>query len=108
MLRLRVLTIFSIFVPIALAILLPIAVGSSSPLRRITNTSEEAINLNPAISGDGRYIAFESTTDLAGTGTVGIFQAIRADLGPEAPLFESIGNSRAVAPAISQDGSTVA
>ena len=31
-----------------------------SPLRRITNTTEEGISHNPTISGDGRIVAFES------------------------------------------------
>src|SRR5919198_595647 len=35
-------------------------------LRRITNTSEEALSLNPSISGDGRYLAFASNRDLVG------------------------------------------
>ena len=50
----------------------------STGLRRITNTTEEGINLNPSISGDGRIVAFESTEDLASTG--GSDQASLPDL----------------------------
>ena len=40
----------------------------SAGLRRITNTSEEGVNINPSISGDGKIITFESTEDIAGAG----------------------------------------
>src|SRR5262245_51268530 len=69
--------------------------------RRITNTSDVAINLNPTISGDGRVLAFETTADLAAAGGPDHFRAMRADVSAEPPAFTQIGNSRAVAPAIS-------
>ena len=37
-------------------------------LRRITNTPEQALNLNPILSDDGRFVVFESTSDLANLG----------------------------------------
>src|SRR5437868_3007335 len=37
------------------------ASSQSGVIRRVTNTSEEGLNLNPTLSGDGRRIAFEST-----------------------------------------------
>src|SRR5215471_7835084 len=80
----------------------------SGGLRRITNTSEKGINLNPTISSDGRIVAFESTEDVAAAGGSNHFRAIRADAaGNPAALFQ-IAMSRAVAPAISQDGSHIA
>src|SRR4030095_16898068 len=106
-------------------ILLPLAAGSvlcaislrrspsesqiqSNTLRRITRTAEAAINLNPAISGDGRVVAFETTEDLAAAGGPDHFRAMRADVTAEPPAFTQIGGSRAVAPAISQNGSRIA
>ncbi len=80
----------------------------STGLRRVTNTTEEGVNLNPSISGDGRIVAFESTEDVAGAGGTDHFRAIRVNVGVDpATLFQMAG-SRAVAPAISQDGSRIA
>lgn len=76
--------------------------------RRVTNTGEEAINLNPSLSGDGLRIAFESTTDLAATGGSASFHAIFADITREPPTFSEMGATRAVAPAITQDGARIA
>src|SRR4051812_47554297 len=80
----------------------------SSTLRRITNTSEEGINLNPSISGDGRIIAFESTEDVAAAGGTDHFRAIRANITGDPATFLQIAGSRLVAPAISQDGTRIA
>ena len=80
----------------------------STGLRRITNTTEEAININPSISGDGRIVAFESTEDLAAAGGTDHFRAIRADVGADPATFSQMGGTRAVSPAVSQDGSRIA
>jgi uncharacterized repeat protein (TIGR01451 family) len=80
----------------------------STGLRRITNTTEEAINLNPSISGDGRIVAFESTEDLAAAGGTDHFRAIRANVAADPPTFSQVGGTRAVSPAVSQDGSRIA
>ena len=81
---------------------------TQSPLRRITNTPEQAINLNPSISGDGRVVAFESTQDVAGAGGSDDFRAIRANVNVSPIAFVQLAASRAPAPAISQDGSRLA
>src|SRR5713226_7434865 len=81
---------------------------TQSTLRRITNTTEEGININPSISGDGRIVAFESTEDIAGAGGADHFRAIRANVAVDPPTFFQMGGTRAVAPAISQDGSPIA
>jgi uncharacterized protein (TIGR03437 family) len=73
----------------------------------VTITGEEVLNLNPSLSGDGRFIAFESTADLAEAGGNG-FHALRADLLSEPLTLTQLGNSRSVTPAISQDGSFIA
>jgi uncharacterized protein (TIGR03437 family) len=99
------------FVFIAAALLCAIAGQNGrtqSTLRRITNTSEEGVNLNPSISGDGRVIAFESTQDLANAGGSQSFRAIRANVSVDPPTILQLGASRAPAPAVSQDGSRIA
>ena len=80
----------------------------STLLRRVTNTTEEGININPSISGDGRVLAFESTEDIAGAGGNDHFRAIRANVATDPATFSQMGGTRAVAPAISQDGSHIA
>src|SRR5262245_25897009 len=81
--------------------------SQSNSIRRITNTSEEALNLNPSISGDGCIVAFESTEDLASTGGEDHFRALRANVADRI-TFMQMGSARAVAPAVSQDGSRIA
>src|SRR5205807_6435749 len=81
---------------------------TQSNLRRITYTTEEGINLNPSISGDGRNVAFESTEDIAGAGGSDRFRAVRANVAVDPATLFQIGGTRAVAPAISQDGSRIA
>ena len=80
---------------------------TSARLRRVTSTSEEIFNLNPSLSGDGRFLAFESSFDLAGAGGNG-FHALRAGLASDPASFEQMGTTRAVTAAISQDGSHIA
>ncbi|HEX8889469.1 MAG TPA: hypothetical protein VF779_09845, partial [Pyrinomonadaceae bacterium] len=77
-------------------------------LRRVTTTTEEGININPSLSGDGRRIAFESTEDLAHTGGTDHFRAIRADFSSDPAVFTQMAGTRAPAPGISQDGSRIA
>ena len=72
-----------------------------SPLRRITNTPEEGINLNPTISGDGRFVAFESTEDTAHAGGNESFRAIRANVAVDPPTFLQMGATRAPAAVVS-------
>jgi uncharacterized protein (TIGR03437 family) len=79
-----------------------------SPLRRITNTTENGVNINPSISGDGRIVAFESTEDITDAGGAEGFRAIRANATLDPPTFVQLGITRAPAPAISQDGSRIA
>jgi uncharacterized protein (TIGR03437 family) len=77
-------------------------------LRRVTNTPEEKLSLNPGISGDGRVVIFESTANILSSGGAPGFRAFRADLAGEQPLFSELGITRAVAPAVSQDASVIA
>src|SRR5215471_5340353 len=80
----------------------------SGTLRRITNTSEAGLNLNPGLSGDGRVVAFESTEDVAASGGSNHFRAIRANVTGNPATSLQMAASRAVAPAITQDGSHIA
>ncbi|HCX30288.1 MAG TPA: hypothetical protein DHU55_11045, partial [Blastocatellia bacterium] len=57
-----------VLVALMLCLLVWQSARMQTPLRRITNTSEEGISINPSISGDGRVAAFESTEDIAGAG----------------------------------------
>src|SRR5207244_1592773 len=92
----------------ALSILCLGRAQTQSPLRRITNTTEEGININPSLSGDGRILGFESTEDIADGGGTDHFRAIRANVSVDPPTFFQMGGTRSVAPAISQDGSRIA
>src|SRR5437867_5055561 len=83
-------------------------VKSQSTLRRITNTSEEGISLNPSLSGDGRIVTFETTEDISAAGGSNYFRAIRANISGELPTFFQMCSTRAVTAAIAQDGSRIA
>ncbi|MBA2702643.1 MAG: lamin tail domain-containing protein [Blastocatellia bacterium] len=100
--------LLGLFVVAALALLAWQSARMQSPLRRITNTTEEGISLNPSISGDGRFVAFESTEDVAHAGGGESFRAIRANVGVEPATFLQMGATRAPAPGVSQDGSRIA
>lgn len=80
----------------------------TSPIRRVTNTPEQNISLNPSLSGDGLHIAFESNADLMGAGGEPGIRAFHGSLDSEPALFTELGITRATAPAISQDGSSIA
>ena len=101
---------FAVFLCIAFALCLTElwSVQSQSSLRRLTNTTEEGISLNPSLSGDGRSVAFETTEDVAQVGGTDFFRAIRADVSADPPTFTQMGRTRAPAPALSQDGSRIA
>ena len=67
-------------------------------LTRLTVTAEQALNLNPTLSDDGKIVAFEASADSS-------FHAVRADLNGS--VFEEIGRTRAVSPAMTTDGRIV-
>ena len=92
-----------------IVVVLPLSqpAATTTILRRVTTTSDEVLNLNPSLSGDGRFLIFESTFDLAGTGGHG-FHALLADLDSRPVSLSEIGSARAVAAAISQNSSHIA
>ena len=101
-------TLFFFITCVALVCLASFVSHSQSTLRRITNTTDEGVNINPSISGDGRVATFESTEDVAGAGGADGFRAIRANISVDPATFFQMGRTRAVAPAVSQDGSRIA
>jgi hypothetical protein len=100
--------LFVLLIAASLGLLASPTARLQSPLRRITNTTEEGINLNPSISGDGRFVAFESSEDIAHASGAESFRAIRANVGVEPPTLLQMGATRGPAPGISQDGSRIA
>lgn len=84
------------------------ASSQAGDIRRVTVTSEEGININPVISGDGHRVAFESTENLANAGSGDMFRAIRADISLEPAAFVQMAAAHAASPSISQDGSRIA
>ena len=106
--RRRSFVVISLLVFAILAVYSPRQGESSSILRRLTNTAEQSLSLNPSLSDDGVVVAFESTTDLAGSGGSNTFHALLANLSTENPTFQEIGRTRAVSPALSGDGSKLA
>jgi Tol biopolymer transport system component len=99
---------FLLFAAVALCAMVWQSARMQSPLRRVTNTPEEGISINPTISGDGRIVGFESTEDIAGAGGEESFRAIRANVSVDPATFLQMGATRAAAPAVSQDGSRIA
>lgn len=108
MLRLRPYFLLAVIFLICVGLLATRRAESISSLRRITNTPEQSLNLNPSLSDDGRIVVFESSADLSGTGGNRSFHAMRADLSGEAPAFEEIGGTRIISPALSTDGKMIA
>src|ERR1700730_7396431 len=92
---------------VGVASLSPRLSHSDSLLRRVTNTTEDGLSLNPSISGDGRHVVFESTEDLANIGGASSFRAFQTNLATNPSQFLQMALSRAFAPGISQDGSRI-
>ncbi|HEX5966516.1 MAG TPA: hypothetical protein VFY51_11320, partial [Pyrinomonadaceae bacterium] len=77
-----------------------------STLKRLTNTSVEALNLNPSLSDDGRTVVFESSSDLFWDGGVAAFHGVRADV--EGGSLMALARGRMVSAALSSDARVVA
>jgi uncharacterized protein (TIGR03437 family) len=99
--------LFLVLAAISFCVVVWQSARTESPLRRITNTTEEGINLNPSLSGDGHTVAFESTQDVAGVGGSESFRAMRANVSVDPASFLQMGAVRAPAAGISQDGSRI-
>ncbi len=104
MLRLTVCFLVACF--LLVVIFAPPEAESFAELKRLTNTPEHALNLNPTLSDDGQTVVFESTADLAETRETASFHALRMKLN--APVFGELGRTRLVCPAVSGDGKIIA
>ncbi|HEV8367851.1 MAG TPA: lamin tail domain-containing protein [Pyrinomonadaceae bacterium] len=82
-------------------------VQTSGSLRRITTTAEQALNLNPGLSDDGRVIVFESSADLVNTGGGNSFRVIRSEVSGVDSAFNEIARSRAASVSMSNDGQRI-
>src|ERR1700754_2931426 len=87
---------------------LPSRTSSQSNVVRVTNTPEQAVNLNPSLSDDGRVGVFESSANFVTEGVADSFHALRADVGGTTTAFQDVGATRVVSPALSTDGNVVA
>jgi uncharacterized protein (TIGR03437 family) len=73
---------------------------------RLTSTPEQALNLNPTISDDGRVVVFESSANLFAGGMNDSFHGFQVDL-TNPTRFIDLGRTRMPATALSRDGSMV-
>ena len=89
-------------------VLLPPRANSHSSVVRLTTTPEQAMNLNPSLSDDGRVVVFESSANFFAGGLSDSFHAIRADVGGDPPVFVDVGKTRIISPALSANGAIIA
>src|SRR5690349_4565100 len=86
----------------------PPRASSNSSVVRLTTTVEQAMNLNPSLSDDGRVVVFESSANFFGAAPSDGFHAIRADVGGDPPVFVDLAKTRIVSPALSANGNAIA
>ena len=106
MLRPKLCVLTVAFLPIIVPLLLPRGVSSQGVVR-LTTTVEQAMNLNPSLSDDGRVVVFESSSNLFAGGLNDAFHAFGAEVGSGPPVFQDLGPTRIVSPSLSSDGSVV-
>jgi uncharacterized protein (TIGR03437 family) len=82
--------------------------GSIAGVVRLTTTPEQAVNLNPSLSDDGRVVVFESSANFFAGGVNDSFHAMRVDVRGDPPVFADLARTRIVSPALSSDGSVMA
>src|SRR4029079_3503331 len=80
---------------------------SAQTLRQVTHSPEQALNLNPILSDDGRIIVFESTADLVNQATSTSFHTYRANVTNDASAFQEIARSRSGSSSLSSDGNKI-
>ena len=105
MLRLTFVVLIVVFVAFSLALRQG---KTAETIRRLTNTPEQSLNLNPILSDDGSVVVFESTSDLANVGGNNTFHAVRSEVSTQGVTFEEIANSRASSSSISASGRVIA
>ena len=100
---------FVVLIVVLVAFSLALRQGKTAEtIRRLTNTPEQSLNLNPILSDDASVIVFESTSDLADVGGNNTFHAVRSNVSTQSVTFEEIANSRAASASISANGRVVA
>ena len=107
MLRLKPSFLTVAFILVGSLLLIAPRTSSNSNVVRLTRTSEQALNLNPSLSDDGRIVVFETSANLFTGGESSSFHAIRADVFGDPPVVSEIAGTRVVSPALSRDGNTV-
>src|SRR5688500_8587267 len=90
------------------SIFVPKSVSSITGVVRLTTTAEQAVNLNPSLSDDGKVVVFESSANFFAGGVNDSFHAMRVDVRGDPPVFVDVARTRIVSPALSSDGSVVA
>jgi uncharacterized protein (TIGR03437 family) len=100
---------FVVLIVVLVAFSLALRQGKTAEtIRRLTNTPEQSLNLNPILSDDASVVVFESTSDLADVGGNNTFHAVRSDVSTQSVTFEEIANSRAASASISANGRVIA
>jgi uncharacterized protein (TIGR03437 family) len=102
------LTICFLIATLFLIVFVAPSIKTASTVRRLTQTPEQSLNLNPSLSDDGNTVVFESSSDVFGASGNSQFRAIRADISGTLPVFSEIGSTRIVSPALSSDARVVA
>ncbi|HVF23562.1 MAG TPA: hypothetical protein VM941_10815, partial [Pyrinomonadaceae bacterium] len=105
---LRIKLCFLILACLLVCTLIPKRVSSIAGVVRLTKTPQQALNLNPSLSDDGKVVVFESSANFFAGGVNDSFHAIRVDVRGDPPVFVDVGRTRIVSPALSSDGSVVA
>src|SRR5215204_4905126 len=103
MLRVSIFLLALFFIALSLR---PMREETSPRIRRVTNTPEQSLSVNPMLSDNGLVVAFESTADLESRGSTIAFRLFQANL--ETSTFEAIGETRAVSPSLSSNGKQIA
>src|SRR6266540_4150260 len=104
---LRFTLVFVSLILIAVCLLPSRRASTSATIQRLTNTSEQTLNLNPTLSDNGNVVVFESTADLATTGAGQSFHSLRANVSGDESGFEEFARSRLSTSSLSTDGSKV-
>ena len=100
---------FAVLIVVLVTFSLAVRQGKTvETIRRLTNTPEQSLNLNPVLSDDGSVVVFESTSDLANVGESNSFHFVRSNVSTQSVTFEEIANSRAASASISADGHLIA
>jgi uncharacterized protein (TIGR03437 family) len=89
----------------AVCVLVTHRARSAETLLRLTNTSEQTLNLNPMMSDDGNVVVFESSADLAEVGVSQSFHALRTN---SVSAFEEFARGRLTSASLSADGQKIA